>query len=108
VREGVSGRFRSFITSQGDVRFGLYNKRSLTGDNSLAKQIIIYWMYELLTMEQGIRYMNTILVFLSVGLLLFTAYPMIIGNGLYIAILIFVLAGLVALSAFIYTGEFNR
>ena len=52
--------------------------------------------------------MNTILVFLTVGLLLFSAYPMIIGGGLVIAILIFVLAGLVALATFIYTGEFKN
>jgi hypothetical protein len=59
-------------------------------------------------MEQGLRYMNTILVFLTVGLLLFSAYPMIIGGGLMIAILIFILAGLVALATFIYTGEFKQ
>lgn len=59
-------------------------------------------------MEQGIRYLNTILVFLTVGLLLFSAYPMLIGGGLTVAILIFILAGLVALSTFIYTGEFRR
>jgi uncharacterized membrane protein len=59
-------------------------------------------------MEQGLRYMNTILVFLTVGLLIFSAYPMIIGGGLTIAILIFVLAGIVALATFIYTGEFKR
>jgi uncharacterized membrane protein len=58
-------------------------------------------------MEQGLRYMNTILVFLTVGLLIFSAYPMIIGGGLTIAILIFVLAGIVALATFIYTGEFK-
>lgn len=52
--------------------------------------------------------MNTILVFLTVGLLLFSAYPMIIGGGLTIAILIFILAGLVALATFIYTGEFKH
>jgi len=59
-------------------------------------------------MEQGLRYLNTILVFLTVGLLLFSAYPMLIGGGLTVAILIFVLAGLVALSTFIYTGEFKN
>jgi hypothetical protein len=59
-------------------------------------------------MEQGLRYMNTILVFLTVGLLLFSAYPMIIGGGLMITILIFILAGLVALATFIYTGEFKH
>jgi hypothetical protein len=59
-------------------------------------------------MEQGLRYMNTILVFLTVGLLILSAYPMIIGGGLTIAILIFVLAGIVALATFIYTGEFKR
>jgi hypothetical protein len=59
-------------------------------------------------MEQGIRYLNTILVFLTVGLLLFSAYPMLIGGGLSIAILIFVLSGLVALATFIYTGEFKN
>jgi len=58
-------------------------------------------------MEQGLRYMNTILVFLTVGLLLFSAYPMIIGGGLMIAVLILVLAGLVALATFIYTAEFK-
>ena len=58
-------------------------------------------------MEQGLRYMNTILVFLTVGLLLFSAYPMIIGGGLMIAILILILAGLVALATFIYTAEFK-
>ena len=58
-------------------------------------------------MEQGLRYLNTILVFLTVGLLIFSAYPMIIGGGLIIAILIFVLAGIVALATFIYTGEFK-
>ena len=63
---------------------------------------------KLLPMEQGLRYMNTILVFLTVGLLIFSAYPMIIGGGLMIAILIFVLAGIVALATFIYTGEFKR
>jgi len=52
--------------------------------------------------------MNTILVFLTVGMLLFSAYPMIVGGGIAIAILIFVLAGLVALATFIYTGEFKR
>lgn len=52
--------------------------------------------------------MNTILVFLTVGLLIFSAYPMIIGGGLMIAVLIFVLAGIVALATFIYTGEFKR
>ena len=52
--------------------------------------------------------MNTILVFLTVGLMIFSAYPMIIGGGLTIAILIFVLAGIVALATFIYTGEFKR
>ncbi len=52
--------------------------------------------------------MNTILVFLTVGLLIFSAYPMIIGGGLTIAILIFILAGIVALATFIYTGEFKR
>jgi len=51
--------------------------------------------------------MNTILVFLTVGLLLFSAYPMIIGGGLMIAVLILVLAGLVALATFIYTAEFK-
>jgi len=51
--------------------------------------------------------MNTILVFLTVGLLLFSAYPMIIGGGLMIAILILILAGLVALATFIYTAEFK-
>jgi hypothetical protein len=59
-------------------------------------------------MEQGLRYMNTILVFLTVGLLLFSAYPMIIGGGLTVAILIFILAGVVALATFIYTGEFKH
>jgi hypothetical protein len=59
-------------------------------------------------MEQGLRYMNTILVFLTVGLLLFSAYPMIIAGGLMITVLIFILAGLVALSTFIYTGEFRH
>jgi hypothetical protein len=59
-------------------------------------------------MEQGLRYMNTILVFLTVGLLLFSAYPMIIGGGLMIAILILILAGLVALATFIYTAEFKQ
>jgi uncharacterized membrane protein len=59
-------------------------------------------------MEQGIRYLNTILIFLTVGLLLFSAYPMLIGGGLTVAILIFVLAGLVALATFIYTGEFKN
>jgi uncharacterized membrane protein len=59
-------------------------------------------------MEQGLRYMNTILVFLTVGLLIFSAYPMIIGGGLTIAILIFVLAGIVALATFIDTGEFEH
>ena len=59
-------------------------------------------------MEQGLRYMNTILVFLTVGILLFSAYPMIIGGGLMITILIFILAGLVALATFIYTGEFKH
>jgi uncharacterized membrane protein len=59
-------------------------------------------------MEQGLRYLNTILVFLTVGLLLFSAYPMLIGGGLTVAILIFVLAGLVALATFIYTGEFKN
>jgi len=58
-------------------------------------------------MEQGLRYLNTILIFLTVGLLLFSAYPMLIGGGLTVAILIFVLAGLVALATFIYTGEFK-
>lgn len=58
-------------------------------------------------MEQGLRYMNTILVFLTVGLLLFSAYPMIIGGGLMISILIFILAGIVALATFIYTAEFK-
>jgi hypothetical protein len=58
-------------------------------------------------MEQGLRYMNTILVFLTVGLLIFSAYPMIIGGGISIAIMIFVLAGIVALATFIYTGEFK-
>jgi hypothetical protein len=62
---------------------------------------------KLLPMEQGLRYMNTILVFLTVGLLLFSAYPMIIGGGLMIAILILILAGLVALATFIYTAEFK-
>jgi hypothetical protein len=62
---------------------------------------------KLLPMEQGLRYMNTILVFLTVGLLLFSAYPMIIGGGLMIAVLILVLAGLVALATFIYTAEFK-
>jgi len=52
--------------------------------------------------------MNTILVFLTVGILLFSAYPMIIGGGLMITILIFILAGLVALATFIYTGEFKH
>jgi uncharacterized membrane protein len=52
--------------------------------------------------------MNTILVFLTVGLLIFSAYPMIVSGGLTIVILIFVLAGIVALSTFIYTGEFKR
>jgi hypothetical protein len=33
---------------------------------------------------------------------------MIIGGGLMIAVLIFVLAGIVALATFIYTGEFRR
>jgi uncharacterized membrane protein len=59
-------------------------------------------------MEQGLRYLNTILIFLTVGLLLFSAYPMLIGGGLTVAILIFVLAGLVALATFIYTGEFKN
>jgi hypothetical protein len=59
-------------------------------------------------MEQGLRYMNTILVFLTVGMLIFSAYPMIIGGGITIAILIFVLAGIVALATFIYTGEFKQ
>jgi uncharacterized membrane protein len=59
-------------------------------------------------MEQGIRYLNTILIFLTVGLLLFSAYPMLIGGGLTVAILIFVLSGLVALATFIYTGEFKN
>jgi hypothetical protein len=59
-------------------------------------------------MEQGIRYLNTILVFLTVGLLLFSAYPMIIGGGITIAILIFILAGVVAAATFIYTGEFKN
>jgi len=58
-------------------------------------------------MEQGLRYMNTVLVFLTVGLLLFSAYPMIIGGGLMIAILILILSGLVALATFIYTAEFK-
>ena len=52
--------------------------------------------------------MNTILVFLTVGLLLFSAYPMLSAGGLMVAILIFVLAGIVALATFIYTGEFKR
>lgn len=59
-------------------------------------------------MEQGLRYMNTILVFLTVGLLIFSAYPMIVSGGLTIVILIFVLAGIVALATFIYNGEFKR
>jgi hypothetical protein len=59
-------------------------------------------------MEQGLRYLNTVLVFLTVGLLLFSAYPMIIAGGIMIAILIFVLAGIVALATFIYTGEFKH
>jgi hypothetical protein len=59
-------------------------------------------------MEQGLRYMNTILVFLTVGLLLFSAYPMIIAGGLTVAVMIFILAGLVALATFIYTGEFKN
>lgn len=63
---------------------------------------------KLLPMEQGLRYMNTILVFLTVGLLIFSAYPMIVSGGLTIVILIFVLAGIVALATFIYTGEFKR
>jgi len=58
-------------------------------------------------MEQGLRYLNTILIFLTVGLLLFSAYPMISAGGITIVILIFVLAGIVALATFIYTGEFK-
>jgi hypothetical protein len=58
-------------------------------------------------MEQGLRYLNTIMIFLTVGLLLFTAYPMIVGGGLMIAALIIVLSALVAGATFVYTGEFN-
>jgi exosortase/archaeosortase len=57
-------------------------------------------------MEQGIRYLNTILIFLTVGLLLFTAYPMIVNGGVMIAAMIIILSALVALATFIYTGEF--
>lgn len=59
-------------------------------------------------MEQGLRYLNTVLVFLTVALLLFSAYPMIIGGGILWAIAIFVIAGILALSTFIYTREFHR
>lgn len=52
--------------------------------------------------------MNTVLVFLTVALLLFSAYPMIIGGGILWAITIFVIAGILALSTFIYTREFHR
>jgi hypothetical protein len=58
-------------------------------------------------MEQGMRYLNTVMIFLTVGLLLFTAYPMIIGGGLMIAALIIVLSALVAGATFVYTGEFR-
>jgi len=58
-------------------------------------------------MEQGIRYMNMILVFLTVSLLLFTAYPMIVNGGVIIAAGIIILSALVALSTFIYSGEFK-
>jgi predicted exporter len=51
--------------------------------------------------------MNTILVFLTVGLLLFTAYPMIVNGGILIAAGIIVLSAVVALATFIYTAEFN-
>jgi hypothetical protein len=50
--------------------------------------------------------MNMVLVFLTVSLLLFTAYPMIINGGLMIAAGIILLSALVALSTFIYTREF--
>lgn len=59
-------------------------------------------------MEQGLRYMNTVLVFLTVALLLFSAYPMIIGGGILWAIAIFIIAGILALSTFIYTAEFGK
>jgi hypothetical protein len=58
-------------------------------------------------MEQGLRYMNMVLVFLTVSLLLFTAYPMITGGGIMIAAGIIILSALVALSTFIYTREFK-
>jgi hypothetical protein len=58
-------------------------------------------------MEQGLRYMNMVLVFLTVALLLFTAYPMIVNGGLMIAAGIIILSALVALSTFIYTREFK-
>jgi len=59
-------------------------------------------------MEQGLRYLNTILIFLTVGLLLFTAYPLIINGGLMISASIIVLSALVAGATFIYTGEFKN
>jgi hypothetical protein len=58
-------------------------------------------------MEQGLRYQNTILVFLTVGLLLFTAYPLIINGGVMTAAFIIVLSALVASATFIYSGEFK-
>jgi hypothetical protein len=54
-----------------------------------------------------LRYLNTIVVFLTVSLLLFTAYPMIIGGGIVTAAWITALSAFVAMAIFVYTEEFK-
>jgi hypothetical protein len=53
-------------------------------------------------------FMNTILVFLTIGLLLFRAYPVIPAACFMITVLMGILSGRVAFATFTMPGEFRQ